>query len=954
MMRPAVLPSAYRQPQPTTPTSQGWATPTASPLARPCFFGGQSPLAAKSATATPSTADSFGGSGTFAVGVLGGSPTACATFGGSGHFPIGALGGSPTASGACGSVDVADGTPTGASPSGRSRYLLPSLLNCPRTVEKKPNAYLLKRQPQVQQPPPPQAQPPQAQPPQVQPQRQQSQPQPFAYPQSPQSHTRRLSIPVVRTAGAATPAAPLAPPPPQSPMAQHRAPPQQQATPPPQSPMAQHPAPPPQQALLPQQSPMAQQRALPQQQAPPPPQSPMAPSEQAPPQPQVQLPAWMLYPDPAEATISRSDTLGDLYNRLDTDGDGGISLLELLAAVQREPDIAAQVLPGIDCDRLMSDEDTFDAASAIFDAMSGGRKRISRADFECYLRGRAGADAGAQEAQSEADADLRAIFDRIDADGSGAISRLEVLAAASGDPELARILGASPAVLGDEDSYDAVLAAFDAMADGSRRVDFASFRAYVRNVGRGADARKRAAAAPSTTAVADRVQVRVLVLAQGFEQLPMHQQLLSKAGFEARWLTEPQLPDAARVPAALLPQEAQRALRPALEDFRPDVLVCAGRGCLYAAALWAGGGAGTWTGAFVLISVPPCIGRLPHGPRVLVAQGAHDDLHRRTREDLERLLATGSPNSCALYFSGSSGLLSGSGQVSRRGDDHNMASLLTHDCLPRLIDAACTEHPELSLHRSWAGQLSPQRLEAERWLGYGLERLRQRWESSGRSVQAVHSEEAPAPKILFEVSPHGEEFQRVAALFRAGPTQTSIYGGCAQAAWECVRILKIERVENGAQEEGAARVYAKSLQRSLEEQGIPMEAGTHSRWAFHGTTAVESIVGNPLAGFQPLASGLRGASLWGSGTYFARDAKYVSDGQFCGPPSPTDGSRRMLLCLLFTGMACLGDPQHRGVLPIRQGWHRYDSTVDSLANPEIFVVQHPGAAYPAYVITFAS
>lgn len=95
-------------------------------------------------------------------------------------------------------------------------------------------------------------------------------------------------------------------------------------------------------------------------------------------------------------------------------------------------------------------------------------------------------------------------------------------------------------------------------------------------------------------------------------------------------------------------------------------------------------------------------------------------------------------------------------------------------------------------------------------------------------------------------------------------------------------------------------------------------------WAFHGCNneALESIINNPLSGFQPLASGLeafsasnvragsRSTTLWGSGTYFARepnqkdlkglllehgtqarDAKYVADGGFCGNPD-MNGSRR--------------------------------------------------------------
>jgi len=152
------------------------------------------------------------------------------------------------------------------------------------------------------------------------------------------------------------------------------------------------------------------------------------------------------------------------------------------------------------------------------------------------------------------------------------------------------------------------------------------------------------------------------------------------------------------------------------------------------------------------------------------------------------------------------------------------------------------------------------------------------------------------------------------------------------------------------QEECNHKPYCQSLKHSIESQHLVWTPGVHTRWVFHGTDAIEAIVNNPVAGFQPLASGTRGASLWGSGTYFARDAKYVGEGGFAKPGA--DGKLQCLLCLLATGMPALGDPNNHGVLPIRQGSHRYNSTVDSLSNTEIFVVQHPGAAYPAYVITF--
>ncbi|CAJ1386161.1 unnamed protein product [Effrenium voratum] len=124
-------------------------------------------------------------------------------------------------------------------------------------------------------------------------------------------------------------------------------------------------------------------------------------------------------------------------------------------------------------------------------------------------------------------------------------------------------------------------------------------------------------------------------------------------------------------------------------------------------------------------------------------------------------------------------------------------------------------------------------------------------------------------------------------------------------------------------------------------------------WAFHGGLSenLESIVSNTVAGFQPLTAGSRGSNVWGSGTYFARDAKYVCEGGFCGKPA-ADGTRQMLMCLLMTGIPCLGDVGHKGVLPYRNKPHRYHSSVDSLSSPEIFIVQHAGGALPVYLITF--
>lgn len=434
----------------------------------------------------------------------------------------------------------------------------------------------------------------------------------------------------------------------------------------------------------------------------------------------------------------------------------------------------------------------------------------------------------------------------------------------------------------------------------------------------------------------DRRMQRLLIIGPGFgrDLNPQQGVLLEQAGYQIRWLLELPNPEVPMFPMAqFLPVIAQ-----AIDEFKPNLLVCASKGGAYMTALWA---SGLWSGATLVINRHPSFTALPQNASILLAHGSNDEYYQFPREALENFVRTGSPNRCFLYYTANSGLL-GRGYT-REGDRHNMESLKWWDTLPRLVDATLSvEGPEIQMMRSWRTMLTQERLDAEDWLGYtpGLRRLWQSTDQKGMDDQ-----------ILFEVLRDSEEYAKVETLFKAQPAVPRAYADMNPGMWQHVSILKIERVENGMQEDGSAEPYYKALQRGIENQGVPFIAGLHTRWVFHGSSAVDSIVTNPISGFQPLMSGTRSNALWGPGTYFARDAKYVYDGGFCS--FLPDGSRQILLCLLMNGLVCLGDPNHKGVLPFRHGRHRYNSSVDSLGNPEIFVTQSPGAAYPAYVITFS-
>ena len=106
---------------------------------------------------------------------------------------------------------------------------------------------------------------------------------------------------------------------------------------------------------------------------------------------------------------------------------------------------------------------------------------------------------------------------------------------------------------------------------------------------------------------------------------------------------------------------------------------------------------------------------------------------------------------------------------------------------------------------------------------------------------------------------------------------------------------------------------------------------------FHGTSAVESIIGGHSAGFLPLLSGTTVGAIWGDGTYFARDAKYSDDFALRLP----NGLRQVLVADVVLGRTTVGK---RGMkvypqLPGEQ-YRRYNSLSDDQKPPSIFVVQH--------------
>ncbi|XP_040004959.1 poly(ADP-ribose) polymerase family member 14-related sequence 1 isoform X2 [Xiphias gladius] len=154
-------------------------------------------------------------------------------------------------------------------------------------------------------------------------------------------------------------------------------------------------------------------------------------------------------------------------------------------------------------------------------------------------------------------------------------------------------------------------------------------------------------------------------------------------------------------------------------------------------------------------------------------------------------------------------------------------------------------------------------------------------------------------------------------------------------------VIKIERIQNPV------------LWRSLEIKKRDMEQRNghqnNERRLFHGTchTTVTHI--NEL-GFNRSYAG-KNATCFGNGTYFAVKASYSARDTYSMPNQ--NGEKCMYLCRVLTGDYTLGKqnmivPPAKGPVSVQ----KYDSVVDNMANPSMFIIFHDSQACPEYLITF--
>ncbi|XP_051643668.1 protein mono-ADP-ribosyltransferase PARP14 [Manacus candei] len=155
-------------------------------------------------------------------------------------------------------------------------------------------------------------------------------------------------------------------------------------------------------------------------------------------------------------------------------------------------------------------------------------------------------------------------------------------------------------------------------------------------------------------------------------------------------------------------------------------------------------------------------------------------------------------------------------------------------------------------------------------------------------------------------------------------------------------IEKIERVQNPFLWQ-TYQIKKKSICKKNKREN-------NEKLLFHGTAA-SSLSTINHCGFNRGFAGKNAAAI-GNGTYFAAHASYSAQNQYSVPD--VNGKKHMYLARVLTGEYCAGKaglitpPPKNPADPT----DLYDSVVDNVSNPTVFVIFNDIQAYPEYLITF--
>ncbi|KAK3583834.1 hypothetical protein CHS0354_022879 [Potamilus streckersoni] len=188
---------------------------------------------------------------------------------------------------------------------------------------------------------------------------------------------------------------------------------------------------------------------------------------------------------------------------------------------------------------------------------------------------------------------------------------------------------------------------------------------------------------------------------------------------------------------------------------------------------------------------------------------------------------------------------------------------------------------------------------------------------------------------LVELKRDSVEFQKV---------ESSFFASLPTHEFHIMYICRVQNMELWMAYDG----QKKSMKVSLERSGQTKEVD--ERNLFHGTDTLDTVQGICTNNFDFRVCGKHG-TVYGKGSYFARDAKYSHS---YTNSSITTSDRYMFLAKVLvgeytTGSASYAQPPDK---PEATAHHLFDSFVNNVDNPSIFVVFDLKQCYPEYLICY--
>jgi len=160
-----------------------------------------------------------------------------------------------------------------------------------------------------------------------------------------------------------------------------------------------------------------------------------------------------------------------------------------------------------------------------------------------------------------------------------------------------------------------------------------------------------------------------------------------------------------------------------------------------------------------------------------------------------------------------------------------------------------------------------------------------------------------------------------------------------------IQVVDVHRVQNAEMWKMYALKRQSILEREARGGDTKVLLRCERRWLFHGTRK-DSVPAIIQQGFNRSLCGLN-MTRYGKGVYFARDSLYSSN--YAKPDA--EGVKSMFLCRVIVGEYCEGISD--ATIPAaRKGSILFDTTVDNMANPSIYVTYHDAQAYPEYLVRF--